>query len=157
MDGDRLCVVFEELAKEDIQRIVQQHDVEMIDPLDANPIEEKADDTGSKTMGLIETLSTDEKPCSAKDKAFKSLSEELAGNKVSGEVRKLAATTLNEYLGIRFTGVDSDAYTAKLSDEQCLRFIDTFGLAMPKRAREGSDLRFKVASTIRRCQKIAQM
>lgn len=153
MDGDRLCLVFEDATGDEIRELVAKHNVEMVEPLDAEPVK-TAEDEPSSTMALIETLSEAGKPSKEKDQAFKVLSEEMTASRLTGGVRKIAATTLNGYLGVRFAGVDGEQYATKLTDEQCRKFMETFGSVTPSKAKETADIRFMVCATVKRCQKI---
>ena len=150
-DGNRVVFVIEDCEAETEQKLDKFLNPEVVDALDAQPIEgkkevsqnnakeveaEKAatnknnvDDQEKRyitnTIALIESGKVSTKT----DQAFKYLSDVVAKNK---ENEQGICNALNTYIGKRFLDVDSYKASKSLSDEQCLTFADTFKAMLEK-------------------------
>jgi hypothetical protein len=155
-DGNRVVFVIEDCEAETEQKLDNFLNPEVVDALDAQPVEDKkeisqnnakeveaekattnknnVDDQEKRyitnTIALIESGKVSTKT----DQAFKYLSDVVAKNKEthSLENEQEICNALNTYIGKRFLDVDSYKASKSLSEEQCLTFADTFKAMLEK-------------------------
>lgn len=153
MDGTRFCLVFENISDKEVNALTEQFNVKIIEPVNAKPMPGQQDEE-DPVKELLNVMTDKKAQPAERDRAFKELSDMVG--EITAEKRSAVAGELNGYLGKRFAGIDPDAYANKLTDRQCETFISLFASVIPKKAKETDDMRLKVASTIRRCNKIAE-
>ena len=151
-DGNRVVFVIEDCEAETEQKLDNFLNPEVVDALDAQPVEDKkeisqnnakeveaekattnknnVDDQEKRYIALIESGKVSTKT----DQAFKYLSDVVAKNKEthSLENEQEICNALNTYIGKRFLDVDSYKASKSLSEEQCLTFADTFKAMLEK-------------------------
>ena len=149
-DGNRVVFVIEDCEAETEQKLDNFLNPEVVDALDAQPVEDKKEisqnnakeveaekaTTNKNNVDITNTIALIEsgKVSTKTDQAFKYLSDVVAKNKETHSLgnEQEICNALNTYIGKRFLDVDSYKVSKSLSDEQCLTFADTFKAMLEK-------------------------
>lgn len=136
-DGNRFCLVFENCSDQQKQDLIRQYNPQLVGDLEAEMMDDKKQETvkkenntkNNRIKSMVSFLSQSSVPNESTDQAFKELAYAVTSRQITRENAKIVADTLNNYLILRFSNIDPNAFVG-LSPKQHHMFFETFGAAI---------------------------